>query len=336
LEVLSSKFDFWNNSENAKKVMQRLSEAKEKVTKIEVLDKKIEEVEILLKLGEEEDDSSVIEEIEEEIKNIRKEIDNIEIRCMFKGEHDKNNAILSIHPGAGGTESCDWASMLLRMYLRWAEDNGFKVKILYLLPDEEAKGVKDATVHIKGDYAYGYLKAEIGVHRLVRISPFDASGRRHTSFVSVSVIPEIEDDINIEIKEEDIRIDTFRASGAGGQHVNVTDSAVRITHFPTGIVVTCQNERSQYKNKVEAMKVLRSRLYEYYQKEKEEEMKELIGEKKDIAWGSQIRSYIFHPYTLIKDHRSGLERGDGEKVLDGDITDFMKAYLEMSAKKKKS
>lgn len=314
--------------------MQELSEAKEKVKIINNLSSKVEDVKVLIELGKEEDDNSVIVEIEEELKIINKKIEDIEFRSIFKGEHDKSNAIVSIHPGAGGTESCDWASMLLRMYLRWAENNGFKVDILDLLPNEEAGGIKDVTLHVKGNYAYGYLKAEIGVHRLVRISPFDAGGRRHTSFVSVAVIPEIEDSILVEIKDEDIRIDTFRASGAGGQHVNVTDSAIRITHFPTGIVVTCQNERSQYKNKMSAMKVLRSKLYEFYQRKKEEEIKELVGEKKDIAWGSQIRSYVFHPYTLVKDHRSGLERGDGQRVLDGDIGDFMKAYLQMMARGK--
>lgn len=315
--------------------MQELSEAKEKVAIINNLSSKVEDVKVLIKLSEEEDDNSVITEIETELKIINKEIEGIEFRSIFKGEHDKNNAIVSIHPGAGGTESCDWASMLLRMYLRWAENNGFKVDILDLLPDEEAGGIKDVTLHVKGSYAYGYLRAEVGVHRLVRISPFDASKRRHTSFVSVAVIPEIEDNALVEIKDEDIRIDTFRASGAGGQHVNVTDSAVRITHFPTKIVVTCQNERSQYKNKVSAMRVLRSRLYEFYQREKEEEIKKLVGEKKDIAWGSQIRSYVFHPYTLVKDHRSGLERGDGQRVLDGDIADFMKACLQMMARGEK-
>lgn len=311
--------------------MQKLSEVKERVETINNLSSKIEDVKVLIELGEKEN-NSIAEEIEEEIELISEEIEDIEFKSIFKGEHDKSNAIVSIHPGAGGTESCDWASMLLRMYLRWAENNKFKVSILDLLPDEEAGGIKNVTLNIRGDYAYGYLKAEIGVHRLVRISPFDASGRRHTSFVSVGVIPEIEDNILVEIKEEDIRVDTYRASGAGGQHVNVTDSAVRITHFPTGIVVTCQNERSQYKNKISAMKVLRSKLYEFYQREKEEEIKELMGERKNIAWGSQIRSYIFHPYTLVKDHRTNLEKGDGQKVLDGDIMDFIKAYLQMMAK----
>ncbi|MDI6785244.1 MAG: peptide chain release factor 2 [bacterium] len=335
LERLTIKPNFWDNVEEARNIMQELSEAKEKVETINNLSSKIEDIKVLIKLGEEESDSSVIGEIEEELKIINNEIGNIEFKSILKGEHDKSNAIVSIHPGAGGTESCDWASMLLRMYLRWAENNDFKVDILDLLPDEEAGGIKDATLNIIGGHAYGYLKAEIGVHRLVRISPFDASGRRHTSFVSVAVIPEIEDNILVEINDEDIRIDTFRASGAGGQHVNVTDSAIRITHFPTGIVVTCQNERSQYKNKMSAMKVLRSKLYEFYEREKKEEIKELVGEKKDIAWGSQIRSYVFHPYTLIKDHRTNIERGDGQRVLDGDIMGFMKAYLQMMAMGKK-
>jgi len=316
--------------------MQELSQAKEGVSIIDHLSSKVEDLKILVKLGEEENDSSVITEIEKEIALLHKDIRDLELRSLFKEEHSKNNALVSIRPGAGGTESCDWASMLLRMYLRWAEANGFKVSILYLLPDEEAKGIKDVTLKVSGNYAYGYLRAEDGVHRLVRISPFDASGRRHTSFVSVSVIPEIEDDIIVEIKDEDLSIDTFRASGAGGQHVNVTDSAVRITHLPTKMVVTCQNERSQYKNKISALKVLKSRLYEYYQREKEEKMKKIRGEKKEIAWGSQIRSYVFQPYTLIKDHRTGIERGDGQKVLDGDLMDLMIAFLQSKAKGKQS
>jgi len=239
---------------------------------------------------------------------------------------DTSDAILSIHPGAGGTESQDWAQMLMRMYMRWAERHGFKVEVVDLLAGEEA-GIKSATLTISGDYAYGYLKAEAGVHRLVRISPFDANRRRHTSFAAVLVYPELSEDIEVEIKDEDIKIETFRASGAGGQHVNKTSSAVRITHIPTGIVVSCQNERSQHKNRAMAMKILRARLFALRKKEQDKKMEELIGEKKDIAWGSQIRSYILHPYQMVKDHRTGIETGNVEAVLDGEIDQFIKGYL---------
>lgn len=245
---------------------------------------------------------------------------------MLSGKDDNKNAILSIHPGAGGTESQDWAQILMRMYLRWSEKHGFKAEVVDFLPGEEA-GLKSVTITINGNYAYGYLKSERGVHRLVRISPFDANKRRHTSFASIFVIPEIDEAIDVVIRDEDIRIDTYRSSSAGGQHVNVTDSAVRITHYPTGIVAQCQNERSQHRNKDTAMKILKSRLYEYYQKKKQEEMEELHGEKKEIAWGSQIRSYIFQPYQLIKDHRTNYEKGNVQAVLDGEIDEFIRAYL---------
>jgi len=245
---------------------------------------------------------------------------------MLSAEEDALNAIMSIHAGAGGTEAQDWAEMLLRMYLRWAERRGFKVEIIDELPGDEA-GIKSVTFTLEGPYAYGYAKAEIGIHRLVRISPFDASAKRHTSFASVFVYPEVTDDMVIDIKEEDLKIDTFRAGGKGGQHVNKTDSAVRITHLPTGIVVQCQNERSQHKNKAMAMKYLRSRLYELKLEEKREKMAEINKTKKDIAWGSQIRSYVLHPYRMVKDHRTGLETGDVTRVLDGEIDDFIEAYL---------
>jgi len=250
----------------------------------------------------------------------------LELRSLLGDKHDKGNAIMTIHPGAGGTESQDWAQMLMRMYLRWAERKGFKTEVVELLPGEEA-GIKSATITITGPYAYGYLKGEAGVHRLVRISPFDANRRRHTSFTAILIYPDITEDIEVELKEEDLRIDTFRASGAGGQHVNKTSSAVRITHIPTGIVVSCQNERSQHKNKATALKVLRGRLYALKKKEQDKKIEELIGEKKDISWGSQIRSYILQPYQLVKDHRTGIETGDVTATLDGDIDEFIKGYL---------
>jgi len=250
----------------------------------------------------------------------------LELRNTFTSEMDRNNAIMTIHPGAGGTESQDWAQMLMRMYMRWAERHGFKVEVVDLLAGEEA-GIKSATLTISGDYAYGYLKAEAGVHRLVRISPFDANRRRHTSFTAVLVYPEVSEDIDVEIKEEEIKVDTFRASGAGGQHVNKTSSAVRITHIPTGIVVSCQNERSQHKNRAMAMKILRARLFALRKKEQDKKMEELIGEKKDIAWGNQIRSYILQPYQMVKDHRTGIETGNVDAVLDGEIDQFIKGYL---------
>lgn len=261
-----------------------------------------------------------------QLKEVEKSLDSLELESLLGDEADARNAIVSINPGAGGTESQDWAQMLLRMYLRWAERRGFETEILDHQYGEEA-GIKGATVAVEGPYAYGYLKAETGVHRLVRISPYDASSRRHTSFASVFAYPEVEDDIEVEIEDKDLRIDTFRSSGAGGQHVNVTDSAVRITHLPTGIVVSCQNERSQHKNKATAMRILRARLFELMEREKEEEMEKIKGQKKEIAWGSQIRSYVLQPYRMVKDHRTGHEAGNVDAVLDGDLDDFIQAYL---------
>ena len=281
----------------------------------------------MLELLEEEEDEEAARELKEEVEAISQDLDKLELKLMLGGKRDRNNAILSIHPGAGGTESQDWASMLLRMYQRWAERKGYKVEVLDLLPGDEA-GIKSATLLVSGDYAYGYLKAESGVHRLVRISPFDANKRRHTSFASVSVIPEIEDEVDVEIKDEDLRIDTFRAGGPGGQHVNRTDSAVRIVHLPTGITVQCQSERSQHRNRELAMKVLKARLYEYYRQKQEEELAKLRGERKDIAFGNQIRSYVFHPYKLVKDLRTGVETGNVDAVMDGEIDIFIEAYLK--------
>ena len=260
------------------------------------------------------------------LRDVEKALDSLELQSLLGDEADQRNAIVSINPGAGGTESQDWAQMLLRMYLRWAERRGFEAEILDHQYAEEA-GIKGATVAVGGPYAYGYLKAETGVHRLVRISPYDANSRRHTSFASVFAFPEVEDDIEVEIEEKDLRIDTFRSSGAGGQHVNVTDSAVRITHIPTGIVVSCQNERSQHKNKATAMRILRARLYEQLKREKEEEKEKIEGLKKEISWGSQIRSYVLHPYRMVKDHRTGYETGNVDAVLDGDLDGFIQAYL---------
>jgi len=257
-------------------------------------------------------------------------VESLELKHLLSGRLDRKNAILEIHPGAGGTESQDWAQILMRMYLRWAERKGFKSDILDLQQGEEA-GIKSATITISGPYAYGYLRSEIGVHRLVRISPFDANKRRHTSFTAVLIYPEVDEDIEIDLREEDLRVDTFGASGAGGQHVNKTSSAVRITHIPTGIVVSCQNERSQHKNRAMAMRILKARLYDMKMREQEEKMEDIIGDKKEIAWGNQIRSYILHPYRMIKDHRTGLEIGNVEPVLDGDLDPFIRAYLKKTA-----
>ncbi len=281
---------------------------------------------MLLELAKEENDEDVKNEVEASFENIAKDVEEIEFRHMLQGEHDINNAFVSINAGAGGTEAQDWAEMLLRMYLRWAEKKHYKTEIIEILPGDEA-GIKNVTFSVVGDYSYGYLKAEVGIHRLVRISPFDAGKRRHTSFASVFLYPDIEDDIVVDIDESDLRIDTFRSSGAGGQHVNKTDSAVRITHLPTGIVAQCQNERSQHKNKEMAMKVLRARIYELQREEQTKKIEELHSNKKQIAWGSQIRSYVMHPYRMVKDHRTNKEVGNVDAVLDGDIDEFIKAYL---------
>jgi peptide chain release factor 2 len=268
----------------------------------------------------------MLDNAEGSLNDLANKLDDVELRSTLSGVTDKNNAILTINPGAGGTESQDWAQILMRMYMRWAEKSGFKVEIVEYMAGDEA-GIKSVTMTISGQYAYGYLKGEAGVHRLVRISPFDANKRRHTSFTAVLVYPEVSEDIDVEVKDDDIRIDTYRASGAGGQHVNKTDSAVRITHYPSKIVVSCQNERSQLKNRGTAMKILKAKLYTLKQREQEDKMDEMIGEKKDIAWGSQIRSYTLQPYQLIKDHRTGFEAGNVSAILDGELDDFIKEYL---------
>ncbi len=315
---------FWESPE-AKEVMRERARLTELLESWQNLEQEFDDTRVLFDLAREEEDEHALREVAQRLKDLAKQVENEEIKLFLSGKHDTANAIVTIHAGAGGTEAQDWVEMLLRMYLRWAEKRGYKTRIIDLLPGEEA-GIKSVTFIVEGPYAYGHLKAESGIHRLVRISPFDASARRHTSFASVSVIPEIEDYIQVEIRPEDLRIETMRASGHGGQHVNKTESAVRITHLPTGIVVQCQNERSQHRNKAIAMKILRARLYELERRKREEERQKLYGEKKDIAWGSQIRSYVLHPYRLIKDHRTGLEVGNVEAVLDGAVDGFIRAY----------
>ena len=299
---------------------------KKDVDRYDVLLKDIRDIDEFISLGKDENDNELETDIYNSIGKLEKQIRDIRFTMMFSGKHDISNAILSMHPGAGGTESQDWAEMLLRMYMRWGERKGYKTSLLDKQAGDEA-GIKSATVLFEGDFAYGFLRSEIGVHRLVRISPFDANKRRHTSFAAVEVLPEIDDNIEIEIKPDDLKVDTFRSSGAGGQHVNVTDSAIRITHIPTGIVVQCQNERSQHKNRSSAMKVLKSRLYDQKLKEQGEEVNKLRGKKSAIEWGSQIRSYVFQPYTLVKDHRTNVEKGNGHAVMDGELDDFMTAFL---------
>ena len=316
----------WANNQEARRLLKERKVIRDAIDGWNQLKHQWEENQVLLELAIDENDEEAGNETESNLNDLLKQIEDIEFRHMLNGEHDPNNAFVSINAGAGGTEAQDWAEMLLRMYLRWAEKKNSKTEIIEILTGEEA-GIKNVTFSVVGDYSYGHLKAEVGIHRLVRISPFDAGSRRHTSFASLFVIPDIEDEIAVEIDESDLRIDTFRSSGAGGQHVNVTDSAVRITHLPTGIVAQCQNERSQHKNKAMAMKVLKARLYEHQVQEQEKKMEELHSTKKQIAWGSQIRSYIMQPYRMVKDHRTNREVGNVEAVLDGDIDGFIKEYL---------
>lgn len=317
---------FWDSQQAAQIVINEINVLKESVVQFNELNETYENLELTYELLKEEPDEDMITELVSEIKGLSKDLNDFELQLLLSGEHDKNNAILELHPGAGGTESQDWGSMLLRMYTRWAEKKGFKVETLDYLPGDEA-GIKSVTLLIKGHNAYGYLKAEKGVHRLVRISPFDASGRRHTSFVSCEIMPEFNDEIDIDIRTEDLKVDTYRASGAGGQHINTTDSAVRITHLPTNTVVTCQTERSQIKNRERAMKMLQAKLYQLRIEEQEAELAEIRGEQKDIGWGSQIRSYVFHPYSLVKDHRTNTEVGNTQSVMDGELDPFIDAYL---------
>lgn len=318
--------DFWNDQKAAQQVIDENNQLKESVEGMRELDEALEELQVMVELIAEEDDESLLPETAEGVKELKKKLDQFELDILLSDPYDKNNAILELHPGAGGTESQDWAEILLRMYTRWAERRGFKVETLDYLPGDEA-GVKSVTLLVKGHNAYGYLKAEKGVHRLVRISPFDASGRRHTSFVSANVLPEIDNDVDVEIKTEDLKIDTYRSSGAGGQHVNTTDSAVRITHLPTNVVVTCQSERSQIKNRDRAMKILKARLLEKQLEEKQKHLNELKGEQTEIGWGNQIRSYVFHPYSMVKDHRTNVEVGNVQAVVDGELDSFIEAYL---------
>jgi len=326
LEKESLRDGFWNDPEKASGILREKSRLTEAVEKWKKQKSSLDDLRILAEIASEERDDQIQEEIRAELERLNAAVREDELKMMLGSEQDPMNAILSIHAGAGGTEAQDWAEMLLRMYLRWAERKGLEATIIDYLPGDEA-GIKSVTWTLRGEYAYGYAKAEIGIHRLVRISPFDAGARRHTSFASVFVYPEVDDRIVIEIDEKDLRIDTYRSTGAGGQHVNKTDSAVRLTHLPTGIVVQCQNERSQHKNKAMAMKYLRSRLYEMKLREQNEKLDEINKTKKDIAWGSQIRSYVLHPYRMVKDHRTNLETGNVNRVLDGDIDDFIEAYL---------
>ena len=321
---------FWDKPAEAQTTVAELKALKQLIEPWKKVHREIHDLGELLSLVESEDESALAE-LESGYKKIEREVELLEFQRLMSDRLDPNSAIMSINAGAGGTESCDWAQMLLRMYLRWAEDHNLEVHMVDLMPGEEA-GTKSATFFIRGPYSYGYLKAERGVHRLVRISPFDANKRRHTSFASVDVVAEVEEDIDIVVSDSDIRIDTYRAGGAGGQHVNKTSSAVRITHLATGIVAQCQNERSQHQNKQIAMKILKARLYERKRAEEEQKLKTQYGEKKEIAWGSQIRSYVFHPYTLVKDHRTGYETSNGQAVMDGAIDPFVEAYLKFQAK----
>ena len=330
LDKITSDPEFWNNQENSGKVLKEVKRIKEKITKYEALENKLEDTITLAELAIEENDESLVGEVEADVKAIEEEEEKQRIEILLSGEYDQNNAIVSFHPGAGGTEAQDWAQMLYRMYTRWGERHGYNVKLIDWLDGEEA-GLKSATILIEGENAYGYLKGENGVHRLVRVSPFDASGRRHTSFASVEVMPEFDDDNSIEIKDEDLEITAHRSSGAGGQHINKTDSAIRITHIPTGIVVGCQTERSQLQNKETAMKMLKSKLMEIKQREKLEKIEDIKGVKTNIEWGAQIRSYVFMPYTLAKDTRTGYEDGNIQAVMDGEIDGFINAYLKMNA-----
>lgn len=320
---------FWNDSKTSSVVLQEMKILKNKYTKYMRLSEEIKNLQELNELLLLEEDDELGKELLKNTEILSHNLEKFEIETLLSGKYDINNAIVTLHPGAGGTESQDWAEMLYRMYSRWANANGYTVKELDYLEGEEA-GIKSVTFLVSGENAYGYLKAEIGVHRLVRISPFDAGGRRHTSFASVEVLPEITDDIDIDINPEDLRIDTYRASGAGGQHINKTDSAVRITHIPTNTVVSCQTERSQIQNKETAMKMLKSKLLDLKEKEHKEEISELKGEQRDIAWGSQIRSYVFCPYTLVKDHRTNYETGNVSAVMDGEINGFLESYLKMN------
>ena len=318
---------FWDNPDYSNKKMKELKNLKDTVDQIGGLQTRYEDIETLIEMGNEEEDESMAEEIRSELDSFAQELETLRISTLLTGEYDKNDAILKLNAGAGGTESCDWCGMLYRMYTRWAEKKGFQVEVLDYLDGDEA-GIKSVTFQVNGENAYGYLKSEKGVHRLVRISPFNAQGKRQTSFVSLDVMPNIEEDLDVEINDEDLRIDTYRSSGAGGQHINKTSSAIRITHLPTGIVVQCQNERSQFQNKDKAMQMLKAKLYMLKQEENAQKLSGIRGEVKEIGWGNQIRSYVFQPYTMVKDHRTSHETGNVDAVMDGDLDPFINAYLK--------
>jgi len=319
--------NFWDDPAKSQEKMKELKSMKDDVQVAEDLFRSFEDIETLIEMGEEEADPELIPEVEAELNAFIEKYENIRIKTLLSGEYDRDNAILSLHAGAGGTESCDWAAMLFRMYSRWANDKGFTLEILDMLDGDEA-GIKSVTFQVNGENAYGYLKSEKGVHRLVRISPFNAAGKRQTSFVSLDVMPDIEEDIDIEVNDDDIRVDTYRSSGAGGQHINKTSSAIRITHLPTGIVVQCQNERSQHMNKDKAMQMLKAKLYLLKQEENAMKAADIRGEVTEIGWGNQIRSYVMQPYTMVKDHRTNQESGNVDAVMDGKIDVFINAYLK--------
>lgn len=327
LERLSMEAGFWDDQKKARKIMREKKSIEDRLSELNDLTSRLEDLRVMIEIAEESEDEATAEEVSEEKNLLRSALESLKLKTLLNDKYDQNNAIISVHAGSGGTEAMDWAEMILRMYMRWCEKRGFKAKIIEMNDDTEA-GIKSATVFVEGDYAYGYLKNEKGVHRLVRISPFDSSGRRHTSFASLDVTPEIDYDTTVEINPEDLRIDTYRSSGAGGQHVNMTDSAVRITHLPTHIVVTCQNERSQIQNKEFAMKMLMSKLIELKEKEEKESLNELKGDYNQITWGSQIRSYVFQPYTMVKDHRTNAEVGNVQAVMDGDLDHFINEKLK--------
>ena len=330
LEKESAAPDFWDDMENSQKVMQKIGSLKAKVTGYESLKSDYEDALVMIELADEEGDLSLLDDCTASVKDIETRVEDMTLSTLLSGEFDGKNALLTFHAGAGGTEAQDWAEMLFRMYNRWGERHGYKVSTLDYL-DGDVAGIKSATILVEGENAYGYLKGEMGIHRLVRVSPFDSSGRRHTSFASVEVMPEIDDDVNVEIREEDIKMDVYRASGAGGQKVNKTSSAVRLTHIPTGIVVSCQIERSQHQNREVAMKMLVAKLVEIKERENLEKISDIKGEQKEITWGSQIRSYVFMPYTMVKDHRTGFETGNVNGVMDGDLDGFINAYLTASS-----
>ena len=319
--------DFWDDPEKSNQKMRESKGLKDIVETMDGLSSQYNDILELIELGYEDNDPAIIPDIEEELGSFKETFENIRISTLLSGEYDNNNAILKLNAGAGGTESCDWCSMLYRMYTRWAERKGYSLEVIDYLDGDEA-GIKSVTFQINGENAYGYLKSEKGVHRLVRISPFNAQGKRQTSFVSLDVMPDIEEDVDVEVKDEDIRIDTYRSSGAGGQHINKTSSAIRITHFPTGIVVTCQNERSQFQNKDKAMQMLKAKLYMLKQEENAEKLSDIRGDVKEIGWGNQIRSYVMQPYTMVKDHRTNEESGNVDAVMDGAIDPFINAYLK--------